>query len=138
MNMYFVYILKCSDNSYYTGSTNNLQRRLNEHNTGKYKGYIHNQNWFSERSFDLVVICRRFSHLKFRKPICCRYTSTRRPVKLVYSQEFHDVKEAIANERKIKGWSRKKKEALINGDYNSLHSLSECKNESHYKNKSMG
>jgi len=33
MNQYFVYILLCSDNSYYTGVTNNLDRRLYEHET---------------------------------------------------------------------------------------------------------
>lgn len=32
---FFVYILKCSDNSYYAGSTNNLEKRLIEHNTAK-------------------------------------------------------------------------------------------------------
>jgi putative endonuclease len=34
MKQYFVYILLCSDNSFYTGITNNLERRLNEHQTG--------------------------------------------------------------------------------------------------------
>ncbi len=34
MKRYYVYILKCSDNSYYTGFTNNIERRLNEHNSG--------------------------------------------------------------------------------------------------------
>lgn len=34
MNQYFVYILLCSDNSYYTGVTNNMERRLYEHETG--------------------------------------------------------------------------------------------------------
>jgi len=63
------------------------------------------------------------------------YTSTRLPVKLVYSQQFSDINDAIAAERKIKGWSRRKKEALINGNFDLLHSLSECKNETNYKNK---
>lgn len=101
MNKYFVYILKCADNSYYTGSTNNLERRIHEHKSGKYQGY----------------------------------TSTKLPVQLVYSQEFFDAKGAISNERKTKKWSRKKKEALINGDFYLLHKYSECKNETHYKNK---
>lgn len=39
MKSYIVYILKCSDESYYTGSTNNLVNRINEHNAGKYAGY---------------------------------------------------------------------------------------------------
>lgn len=34
MYQYFVYILRCSDNSYYTGITNDLTRRLIEHNSG--------------------------------------------------------------------------------------------------------
>lgn len=33
--MYFVYILQCSDNSFYTGITTNLDRRIKEHNTSK-------------------------------------------------------------------------------------------------------
>jgi putative endonuclease len=33
--MYFVYILLCADGTLYVGSTNNLERRLLEHNTGK-------------------------------------------------------------------------------------------------------
>lgn len=43
MYYYFVYILKCSDNSYYTGITNDLDRRLWEHQTGINKGYTHNR-----------------------------------------------------------------------------------------------
>ena len=39
MKRYYVYILKCSDNSYYTGFTNNIERRLNEHNSGINKEY---------------------------------------------------------------------------------------------------
>lgn len=35
MKQYFVYILLCSDNSYYTGITNDLERRLHEHQTGE-------------------------------------------------------------------------------------------------------
>lgn len=34
MKQYFVYILLCSDNSYYTGITNDLERRLYEHENG--------------------------------------------------------------------------------------------------------
>lgn len=36
MYYYYVYILKCSDNSYYTGITNNLDKRFKEHIFGKY------------------------------------------------------------------------------------------------------
>jgi putative endonuclease len=57
------------------------------------------------------------------------------PIKLVYSQHFTDIKDAISAERQIKGWSRRKKEALINGNFDLLHSLAKCKNETNYKNK---
>ena len=52
------------------------------------------------------------------------YTSTRRPVVLVYSEWFQRVTGAIAAERQIKGWSRSKKEALIRGDFAALRALS--------------
>ena len=103
MKSYFVYILKCSDESYYTGGTSNLEKRINEHNFGQYAGY----------------------------------TKTRLPVKLIYSCEFYDPKEAFSAERIIKCWSRKKKEALINGNFELLEKLSECKNETHYKNRDV-
>ncbi|WP_062343534.1 GIY-YIG nuclease family protein [Novosphingobium sp. CCH12-A3] len=45
------------------------------------------------------------------------YTSTRRPVTLVWCETFPTRDEAFAAERKIKGWSRAKKEALIAGDW---------------------
>ncbi len=51
------------------------------------------------------------------------YTSRRLPVQLVWSQEFSDVRDAIVLERQIKGWTRKKKEALIRGDFQMLHEL---------------
>jgi putative endonuclease len=51
------------------------------------------------------------------------YTKTRRPVVLVWSQDFDRITDAVAAERQIKGWSRAKKEALIAGDYDLLHEL---------------
>lgn len=36
----YVYILKCSDGSYYTGVTNNIERRLKEHNSGRHDSYV--------------------------------------------------------------------------------------------------
>jgi putative endonuclease len=101
MRQSWVYILKCSDGSYYTGCTTNLEQRIQEHNFKKYDNY----------------------------------TSTRLPVELVYSQQFSNINEAIAAERRIKGWNRSKKEALIKGDFDLLHNLAECKNETSYKNK---
>jgi putative endonuclease len=51
------------------------------------------------------------------------YTSTRRPVTLVWAEHFLNITDAIAVERKIKGWSRAKKEALIRGDYDAIREL---------------
>ena len=51
------------------------------------------------------------------------YTSSRRPVELVWSADFQWLKDAIACERRIKGWRREKKEALIRGDYEALKAL---------------
>lgn len=87
MKSYFVYILKCSDSSYYTGVTNNIERRLFEHNEG-----------IGEDS----------------------YTSNKRPLELVWFETFNDIENAISVEKKIKGWSRRKKEALINDDWDKL------------------
>jgi predicted GIY-YIG superfamily endonuclease len=52
------------------------------------------------------------------------YTQKRRPVQLVWSQEFSDREQAFAAERQIKGWSRPKKEALIEGDWDGVQILS--------------
>jgi putative endonuclease len=46
------------------------------------------------------------------------------PVKLVWSEYFPQITDAIATERKIKGWSRAKKEALANNDWDSIVRLS--------------
>ena len=48
------------------------------------------------------------------------FTSSRRPVELVWHQEFQRITDAIAAERQLKGWSRAKKEALIRGDFDSV------------------
>jgi putative endonuclease len=48
------------------------------------------------------------------------YTARRRPVILVFAQEFQYITDAIAAERQIKGWRREKKEALIRGDWEAL------------------
>ncbi len=51
------------------------------------------------------------------------YTQKRRPVTLVWSQEFGERDEAFRAERQIKGWSRAKKGALIRGDWDAIHLL---------------
>ncbi len=52
------------------------------------------------------------------------YTATRRPVRLVYSEYFDRVTDAISAERQIKGWTRAKKDALCRGDFKALEALS--------------
>jgi len=100
MNQLCVYILKCSDNSYYTGVTNNLERRLLEHNSGE-----------SEDA----------------------YTFSRRPLKLCwYSEDMHPD-QAIELEKQIKKWTRRKKEALINEDWDLLKSFSKCTNKTSHE-----
>lgn len=91
MKIYYVYIVKCSDNSYYIGFTNDLERRINEHNDG-----LNSES----------------------------YTYTRKPVELVFYHEFNDVNQAIRFEKQVKGWSRKKKEAIINDNWDLLPLLS--------------
>ena len=90
----WVYILGCSDDSYYVGSTrDSLEARLAQHQDGTYRGY----------------------------------TFFRRPVHLLWSQDFSSITDAVAAERKVKGWRRAKKEALIRGDYDALPALSSRK-----------
>ncbi|WP_299551931.1 GIY-YIG nuclease family protein [Seonamhaeicola sp.] len=100
MYIYYIYILKCSDESFYVGITNDLSKRIEEHQAGYKKD---------------------------------AYTFKRRPLSLEFYQEFNDVLQAIYFEKKIKGWTRAKKQALINGDYDMLKILSECRNATHYK-----
>lgn len=51
------------------------------------------------------------------------YTSTRRPVTLVWSQDFDDYNDAFAAERQLKGWTRAKKEALAAGDWDRVRAI---------------
>jgi putative endonuclease len=51
------------------------------------------------------------------------YTFSRRPAALMFHQEFANITDAIAMERRLKGWSRAKKEALIRGDFADLPRL---------------
>ena len=78
--MWKVYILKCADETFYTGITVDLKRRLFEHN---------NSN------------------------LGAKYTSGRRPVKLVYSKSFKDRSIAAKEEHRIKSLSRKDKLEMI-------------------------
>lgn len=51
------------------------------------------------------------------------YTSKRLPVKLVYFEEYNRVDEAFYREKQVQGWSRRKREALINGTSELLPAL---------------
>lgn len=86
----YLYILKCSNGAYYTGSSKNLERRLQQHQNGE--GAI--------------------------------FTKANLPVKLVYLEEFQRIDEAFYREKQIQKWSRRKKEALINGELDKLVELS--------------
>jgi len=80
-------MVECSDNSFYTGVTNDLDNRIIQHNSGK------NVN---------------------------SYTFYRRPVKLKWFETFTNPDEAFKIEKQLKGWSRKKKIALIDEDWEKL------------------
>jgi predicted GIY-YIG superfamily endonuclease len=57
------------------------------------------------------------------------YTAQRRPLKLLHAVEFESRYEALAMERKLKGWSKAKKLAFIAGDWNSVAALSKGKHQ---------
>jgi putative endonuclease len=61
------------------------------------------------------------------------FTYGRRPLELIFFQEFNDVEQAIYFEKKIKKWSNQKKLALAKGDFDMLQILSECRNATHSK-----
>jgi putative endonuclease len=67
------------------------------------------------------VETRLSEHVQRLDPEC--YTATRLPVTLVFSEHYARLDEAIAAERRIKGWSRAKKEAYMRGDFNGLSRL---------------
>ncbi len=62
------------------------------------------------------------------------HTAKRLPVKLVYCEECDRIDDAFYREKQVQGWSRKKKEALMASDYNQIHLLAVCKNETHCAN----
>ena len=78
-------------------------------------------------------IDRRFDEHNYGLNKEC-YTYNKRPLELVFCTEFNDVNQAIAFEKQVKGWSRKKKEAIINDNWDDLKKLSECLNETNYNN----
>jgi putative endonuclease len=92
--MPFTYILRCSDGSYYVGSTWDLERRVSQHIAGE----------------------------------GAEYTKRRLPVTLVFAVEFPRVDEAYALEKRVQGWSRAKREALIEGRFGELPNLAKKRN----------
>ena len=56
---------------------------------------------------------------------------SRRPVEVKYFEIFTDVNQAIAREKQLKGWSRKKKQALIAQNFDKLKELAKSKPKSH-------
>jgi putative endonuclease len=78
---WFFYIVRCKDDSLYSGISPDLDERLKKHNNG----------------------------------IGAKYTAYRRPVILVYSEQYDNISEARKSEIQIKGWSKTKKERLIKG-----------------------
>ncbi len=86
---FFLYVLRCADGSYYTGTFrgDDVATRVSEHNSSHYPD---------------------------------AYTAKRRPVVLVYSETFESIADAVAAERQVKGWSRAKKEAMIDRRWKDL------------------
>lgn len=62
------------------------------------------------------------------------HTKKRLPVTLVYAEYYGRVSDAFYREKQVQGWSRAKKIALMDSDWQRLHVLAECQNESHFKN----
>ncbi|OIQ96976.1 GIY-YIG nuclease superfamily protein [mine drainage metagenome] len=60
---------------------------------------------------------------------CDGYTASRLPVELVWPQECGTREEALSAERQIKGWNRKKKEALMRGDWEEVSRLAQSKSQ---------
>ena len=87
--VFYAYLLRCNDGSYYAGHTDDLEQRFAQHQSGALGGY----------------------------------TARRRPVVLVWSDSFQTRDDAFAAERKLKGWGRPKKVALIAGNWELVSQL---------------
>ena len=90
---FWTYMLHCAGGAFYTGHTDDLERRIAQHKRGEIPGF----------------------------------TSDKRPVTLVWTECFDQRLEALAMERRIKGWSRAKKMALVRGDWTDLSRLARKK-----------
>jgi len=85
-----MYMLRCSDNTFYVGSTWDVERRLAQHEQGE----------------------------------AANYTWSRRPVALVYVEEYTRIDDAFRREKQVQNWSHAKRQALIDGDVAALRALS--------------
>jgi putative endonuclease len=90
VRIFYVYMVRCIDGTFYVGVTNDIARRFAEHCAG-------------------------------HDPTC--YTATRGPLQLVYAGEFDRPDEAIAFEKRLKGWTHKKKRAFAERDWPLLKRL---------------
>ncbi len=88
--VFWAYLLRCGDGSFYAGHTDNLDARVSQHMAGR----------------------------------GCDYTARRQPITFAWAQDFPSRLEALESERRIKGWSHAKKEALIAGDWERVVQLS--------------
>jgi len=77
---WYLYVLECSDGTFYTGVTKDMERRLQEHNDGR----------------------------------ASKYTRSRRPVELLYSEKYPGRAEALVRECQVKTMTRRQKEKLVN------------------------
>jgi putative endonuclease len=89
----YMYILRCSNGNYYTGSTKFLELRIAQHQNGE----------------------------------GANYTRKHGPVELLYFETFDRIDEAFNREKQVQKWTRKKKEALMRGDFDVLHELAKCR-----------
>ncbi|QIG81619.1 GIY-YIG nuclease family protein [Stakelama tenebrarum] len=90
---FWAYMLHCRTGRFYVGHTDDLDRRIAEHESGLIPGF----------------------------------TAEHLPVKLVWSESFQTRIEALEIERRLKGWSRAKKMALIRGDWDRVSALAKKK-----------
>lgn len=90
MSKAYMYILRCANGNYYTGSTKYLELRMRQHWSGQ----------------------------------GANYTRKHPPKAIVYVELFERIDHAFRKEKQVQGWSRKKKEALIRGHFESLSALS--------------
>ena len=86
-------------------------------------------SYYTGSTFDLLSRIEQHQNGKG-----ANHTKKRLPVKLVYFEEFKRIFEAFYREKQVQGWSRAKKEALINNKHEKLNDLAECNNKSHFRN----